>query len=223
MNDSANTISILVAQQNDILLQAYQSLEERDSQITIVYMARDGREAVEMSKAMRPRVVVLDVALPILDGIAATRLIKVAQPDTKVLVLTAHESDEMVFAALAAGADGYCLKSSRMRQLLQAIKALACGATWLDRAVAERVLREASKGYAQSTQVTAFGLSPRQLEVLRMLVAGMTNAQIAAALCVTVDIVKAQLRIIMEKLMVSDRTQAAVQAFRAGIGQRRSP
>lgn len=217
---TTNTIKVFIAEDRDPIAAAYAELIDHQPNLCVIGRAYNGREAVEGCRLLKPDVVLIDVCVPKLDGIATTRLIKAGQPSVKVLVITADHSEEVVFAALAAGADGYCLKTTPPRQLINAIETVHCGAGWLDRRVAETVFREASRGnMAPHARRQTFGLTGRQFEVLEMVVNGKTNQQIAVELGISLETVKSHVRMILDKLMVSDRTQAAVQAFRAGIGR----
>ncbi|MGH9550385.1 MAG: LuxR C-terminal-related transcriptional regulator, partial [Terriglobales bacterium] len=149
-----------------------------------------------------------------------------AQPDVRIIMITTHDRDQDVFAALGAGADGYALKTIGRAELAIALKAVAGGAIWLDRGIAGCVLRSitaATTATASSPQLPKVAerlsnpLSPRELEVLELLVEGLTNHEMAQRLHVSIDTVKSHMRHIMEKLMVSDRTQAAVKAIKSGL------
>jgi DNA-binding NarL/FixJ family response regulator len=155
-----------------------------------------------------------------MNGIDATHEIKKAQPDIRIIMLTTHESDEDVFAALGAGADAYCLKTIETAELGAVLKTVSTGAAWLDPAIARRVLRSVQPAPTKSGN-QSFGLvtnlSPRELEVLGLVVEGLSNQQMAQRLVVSNDTIKSHMRHIMEKLLVSDRTQAAVKALKMGL------
>lgn len=195
----------------------------------IVGEAEDGQSAVRQVIDLKPQVVLMDIGLPIMDGIDATRKIKYQLPETKVVMLTSHDNDRDIFAALGAGADGYCLKEVGSAQLSSAIRAVSEGVAWLDAGIARRVLKAcvnninnappavnnpASRG---KSVYTSSPLSQRELDVLLLVVEGKSNQEIADRLVLSVETVKTHMRHIMEKLAVSDRTQAAVKAMREGI------
>jgi DNA-binding NarL/FixJ family response regulator len=160
----------------------------------------------------------MDIGLPNISGIDAAREIKTKLPETRVIMLTSHERDEDVLAALAAGADGYCLKTIEMEQLATAINSVQSGAVWLDPAVARFVIQNClGSAPAKSAKQTTFPLSDRELEVLALVVDGLSNQEIAKRLIVSETTVKTHMRHIMEKLAVTDRTQAAVKALRQGL------
>lgn len=189
----------------------------------VVGVAGDGKTAVDLAGEHKPAVALLDIGMPIMDGVEAARKIKDSNPDTKVIMFTSHDTDDSVFAALAAGADGYCLKTLTAEQLLKAISSVVDGAAWLDPGIARRVLRAASHGPSQGDSEpdkesnNPFALSQRELEVLTLLVEGLSNQQIADKLCLGTETIKTHMRHIMRKLSVSDRTQAAIKAMREGI------
>lgn len=205
---------------------------EQAPDIKIVGEASDGKEGVVAVSELKPNVVLMDIGLPAIDGIEATGQIKKNAPNVRVIMLTSHDNDRDVFAALSAGADGYCLKETPTSQLVLAIRAVADGAAWLDPGIASKVLRasvagaapggRADSGTAASGSAGAHGeqksrLSQREIDVLKLVVEGMSNQAIAEKLYVSVETVKTHMRRIMEKLAVSDRTQAAVKAMREGL------
>ena len=187
--------------------------------------AEDGSETVRLVKELRPDVVLMDIGLPLIDGIDATGKIKDEVPETRVIMLTSHDSDRDVFAALGAGADGYCLKEVSGSQLVSAIRAVADGVAWLDPGVASRVLRACASNNpftddpnkAAKAGIPPTTLSQRELDVLKLVVEGLSNQEIAGRLFLSVETIKTHMRHIMEKLAVSDRTQAAVKAMRSGL------
>ncbi len=203
------------------------SLEQIDG-LNIIGEAADGEEGLKKVKELSPRVVLMDVEMPVMDGIEATRQIKEAAPDVKVIMLTSHKSDQTIFAALSAGANGYCLKNINAQQLSTVIRMVAEGAAWLDPGIANRVLSAYATHDSQTPAVpqaapkaakqkTSISLSPRETEVLRLVADGLSNQKIAEKLGLGLETVKTHMRHIMEKLAVSDRTEAAVKAMKQGI------
>ena len=185
--------------------------------------AEDGKDAVKQVAELKPHVVLMDIGMPFMDGIDATGRIKEAVPATRIIMLTLRDNERDIFAALGAGADGYCLKEVSGTQLAMAIRAVADGVAWLDPGVASRVLRACATVSPTSDDpsvkiVPAIStLSQRELDVLRLVVEGLSNQEIADKLILSVETVKTHMRHIMEKLAVSDRTQAAVKAMREGL------
>ncbi len=188
------------------------------AEISVVAEVEDGLLAVAKSIELRPDLVLMDIQLPGIDGIEATRQIKNAL-STKVILITSHDNDEYLFAGLAAGADAYCLRAITNSQLASCVRSVMEGAVWLDPGIAKPVLDRAiaANARAQVEQGNIFGLSERELEILALVVEGLSNQQIAQRICVSQETVKTHLRHIMEKLSVSDRTQAAVKAIRHGV------
>lgn len=192
----------------------------------IVAEASDGIEGVQLVKDVKPNVVLMDIELPTLDGIEATRQIKEAVPEVRVIMLTSHNNDQAIFAALGAGANGYCLKTITAQQLGAVIKMVVDGAAWLDPGIANKVLSAyANPGRAPVVPQKGISrgksegpsLSPRETEVLRLVADGFSNQKIAEQLGLGLETVKTHMRHIMEKLTVSDRTEAAVKAMKQGL------
>lgn len=193
----------------------------------VVGVAGDGQTAVNLSLEHKPDLLLMDIGMPVMDGVEASRKIKEALPDVKIIMFTSHDTDDSVFAALSAGADGYCLKTLSADQLLKAVSSVLDGAAWLDPGIARKVLKAASQAVMESEKeqssgkatepVNYFALSARELEVLALLVDGLSNQEIADKLCLGTETIKTHMRHIMRKLSVSDRTQAAIKAMRQGI------
>jgi DNA-binding NarL/FixJ family response regulator len=179
---------------------------------SVVAEAADGPAGLAVILAERPDVAVVDLGLPGLDGIALTREIKGSGLATRVLVLTMHELDAEVLAALAAGADGYCVKSSDPALVVDAVRTVAAGGAYFDPKIAHIVLRRFSGAAPASSPLT-----PRELDVLRLIADGVGNTEIAERLHLGLGTVKGHVRDILEKLSASDRAQAAVTAFRRGL------
>jgi two-component system, NarL family, response regulator LiaR len=185
--------------------------------ITVVGQADDGYRAVEAATRLNPDVIVMDIGLPRMDGIAATQQIKTTLPSIRVVMLTSHTAGNEVVASLASGADAYCVKGTSVDGLLRAIASAYEGASYLDPIVARQVM-EQLKPTVSSIEANAVGqLSPRELEVLKLMVEGRSNPEIATALYLSPNTVKTHVRGIMNKLAVDDRVQAAVVALRAGL------
>lgn len=219
------TIDIFIAEDHEITRVGLKLTLEHIPGFRVIGEAEDGKNAVKRVGELKPHVVLMDIGLPLMDGIDATCRIKEENPSTRVIMLTSHDNDRDIFAALGAGADGYCLKEVSGTQLAMAIRAVADGVAWLDPGVASRVLRACASGApiapAQGDGAKAVAgnppLSQRELDVLRLVVEGLSNQEIAERLILSVETVKTHMRHIMEKLAVSDRTQAAVKAMREGL------
>lgn len=183
-------------------------------QITIVGQAEDGYMGVEAALKLKPDLIVMDIGLPRLDGIAATQQIKTELPNVRVVMLTSHTTEREIIASLSSGADAYCIKGASVERLLKAIAAAAEGATYLDPQIGRQVLSHLSP---PSPTGNIANLSQRETEVLKLIVEGYSNPEIAAALYLSANTVKTHVRGIMNKLAVDDRVQAAVVALRSGL------
>jgi DNA-binding NarL/FixJ family response regulator len=212
-------LTLVIVENREISRVAIRSLLRSYPNMEVIGEAADGRRAVEITIEKQPAVVLLDLRLPIMDGIEASRLIQADCPRTGILIFTASDSGDDVFAALAAGAAGYCLKGCTGEQLADAIRTVASGGAYLDRDVALKVLqyvREMDPSKKSSSHKNRYLLSPREIEVLHLLVEGLTNQRIAEQLAVSTETVKKHVTHILQKLAVADRTQAAVKAVRHG-------
>jgi DNA-binding NarL/FixJ family response regulator len=191
-----------------------------ESAIEVVGEAKNGAEALELARAVRPDVVLMDLRMDVMNGVNATLALRQQQPNCQVLVLTTFDDDEEVFAALRAGAIGYLLKDAPTEQLVEAICLAHRGESFLQPSVAAKVVAEFSKGRTvSSNQLDALKvlLSEREFNILQLLVSGRSNKQIAKALHLAEGTVKNHMTSILDKLGVQDRTQAALKAQAAGL------
>ena len=184
------------------------------SEFEIVGQAEDGYSGVQAALELKPDLVVMDIGLPRLDGIAATKQIKEAMPEVRVVILTSHTLETEVVAALSSGADAYCIKGASLERLLAAIDAAKDGATYLDPQIARLVLDHLKPPVPKQN---IGNLSAREMEVLTLIVEGKSNSEIAAQLYLSTNTIKTHVRGIMNKLAVDDRVQAAVVALRSGL------
>ncbi len=184
------------------------------SEFEIVGQAEDGYSGVQAALELKPDLVVMDIGLPRLDGIAATKQIKEAMPEVRVVILTSHTLETEVVAALSSGADAYCIKGASLERLLAAIDAAKDGATYLDPQIARLVLEHLKPPVPKQN---IGNLSAREMEVLTLIVEGKSNSEIAAELYLSTNTIKTHVRGIMNKLAVDDRVQAAVVALRSGL------
>ncbi len=182
----------------------------------VIGEAGDGLRGLDDVTRLKPDVAVVDLGLPGLDGIELTRRLRNAVPATRVVILTMHDIDTEVLAALAAGADAYCVKSTSAEGVVSAVRVVAEGGAYFDPAVAHIVLRKIANPSAPSAKETS-PLSPRETEILKLIADGVGNAEIAERLTIGLGTVKGHVRDILEKLSAADRTQAAVVALRRGI------
>jgi DNA-binding NarL/FixJ family response regulator len=206
-------IRILIADDHAVVRQGLRMFLGRDRELEVVGEAEDGAEAVRLARALRPDVVLMDLLMPVLDGIAATAEIRRALPDTEVLALTSVLERASVVGAVRAGAIGYLLKDTRAEELRRAIRAAAAGRVQLSPEAAALLLREVR----DPGQPVAEMLTEREAAVLRLVAAGLSNKEIARELAVVEDTIKTHVRHILGKLGVQSRTQAALLATRAGL------
>jgi DNA-binding NarL/FixJ family response regulator len=184
--------------------------------------AADGAIAIPLAAELEPDVVLMDIDLPVMDGITATQKIKSDRADTRILALSAFDNDTQVMGMLAAGADGYCLKSIEWEQLIAVIQLIKGGGAYLDPQVARKVVRMLKPNVASSEVVATNPLpvpvlTSRERDVLKLIAEGCSNQEIAAGLYLSLGTVKAYVRMILNKLSVDDRVQAAAKAVREGL------
>ena len=209
-------IRVLIVEDDPMMQLGLEQSLSSATDITVVGQVEDGYRAVESAKQLKPDVIVMDIGLPRQDGIAATQQIKAAQPEVHVVMLTSHTTENEVIAALSSGADAYCVKGTSVDRLLTAIHAAYEGASYLDPQVARQVMDHLKPVVNMESNIVG-QLSPRELEVLKLMVEGLSNPEIAAQLYLSPNTVKTHVRGIMNKLAVDDRVQAAVVALRAGL------
>jgi DNA-binding NarL/FixJ family response regulator len=213
-------IRVLVCDDQALIRAGFATIIDAQADLEVVGECGDGRTAVELAGSLRPDVVVMDVRMPVLDGIEATRLLAgagVAEP-VKVLVVTTFNLDEYVYEALRAGASGFLLKDAPPAQLLHGIRTVATGAALLDPEVTRRLVgRYAARIRPASDAPDEIALAPRELEVLRLIANGLSNSEIAAALVISQETVKTYVSRILTKLDLRDRVQAVVYAYRKGL------
>ncbi len=211
-------IRVLIADDDEIVRVAFSALLATRDDITVVGTARDGQDAVRAAGAHRPDVVLMDVRMPILDGIAATRLLTTTvAPAPRVIVLTTFDLDEYVYDALSAGASGFLLKDVAATTLFDAVRVVASGDALLTPAVTRRLIDEFARVRPRVRPGRLAQLTAREIEVLRMLAVGHSNPEIAALLFISNETVKTHVSSILTKLAARDRTQAVIVAYEAGL------
>jgi DNA-binding NarL/FixJ family response regulator len=211
------TISVVIAEDQALVRAGFVSILRSDPTLDVVAEAADGTEAVALVLRHRPDVALLDVRMPGIDGLAATRRI-CAETATRVLVLTTFGTDDVVFEALRSGADGFLLKDTRAEDLIAAVHAVAAGERPLDPVVADAVVSHFRRqGVAPVESRALATLTPREREVLVLLARGMSNPEIAADLVVAPGTVKTHVASVLAKLGVRDRVQAVIAAYESGL------
>lgn len=210
-------IRILLADDHVLLREGTRELLEREEDMQVVAEAGDGEEAVRLTQSQRPDVILMDIAMPRLNGIEATKQIKVLYPATAVLILTAYDDDQYVFALLEAGAAGYLLKNVRRRDLIEAIRAVHAGESVLHPAIARKVVNRFSHPSGEPPEKRAVEqLTEREFQVLKLAAKGMSNKDIAHHLDLSIRTVQAHLSTVFSKMQVGSRTEAVVQALQQG-------
>jgi len=210
-------IRIMLAEDHKVVREGTRRLLESQSDFQVVGEASDGIEAVELAKKLRPEIIIMDVSMPRLNGIEATKEIKSLYPNIAILVLTGYDDDEYVFALLEAGAAGYLLKESSGEELIEAIRQVMAGEPVLHPKIMRKVLnRLRSPVEEQVTQTPGEVLSDREMEVLRLAAKGMRNMEIADSLTLSVRTVQTHLRSIFNKLGVGSRSEAIVYGLKKG-------
>jgi DNA-binding NarL/FixJ family response regulator len=205
------TIRVLLVDDHSVVRQGLRMFLDLDGELEVVGEAADGAEGVRLARELRPDVVIMDLLMPVMDGITAIGHLKRELPDIEILALTSVLEDEKVIGAVRAGAIGYLLKDTQADELIRAIKGAAAGQAQLSRAAAERLMREIHA----PTQPDA--LTERETEVLRLLAIGQSNKEIARNLGVNESTIKSHVSNILAKLGVQGRTQAALHAVRSGL------
>ena len=210
-------IRILLADDHDLVREGTRQLLEREEDLVVVAEAGDGEEAVHLTVEHHPNVALVDIAMPKLNGIEATKQIKSLSPSTAVLILTAYDDDQYIFALLEAGAAGYLLKSVRGRDLVAAVRSVHGGESVLHPVIARKVINHFSQPVSSPPQhADAEQLTERELEVLRLAAKGLSNRDIAQNLYLSTRTVQTHLSTIFTKMEVGSRTEAVVQALRKG-------
>lgn len=210
-------ITVLICDDQAVVREGLRAILKTAGDIDVVGVAQDGSEAVELVARLNPAVALMDLKMPGLNGVQATRRIRAEHPATRVLVLTTYDADDWVFDAIRAGASGYVLKDSPAEALLAAIRGTAAGQAHVDPAVAPRVLSKLAGLLPTSNPEALHDLSERELDILRLIARGLTNADIAARLFLSEGTVRNYVSQVLSKLGVTDRTQAAVVALRHGL------
>ncbi len=216
------TIRILLVDDQALFREGLHTLLSVRADIEVVGEANNGEEALQIAAQTKPDVILMDLRMPVLDGVAATRRLTQTQPDSRVIVLTTFDDDEHIFDGLRAGAVGYLLKDVSSDKLVEAIRAAASGQSFLQPSVAAKVINEftritGSLQPAANKQPLVEPLSERELEVMQHVAAGASNKEIAAQLFITEGTVKNHLTNILGKLGVRDRTQAALKVKKLGL------
>jgi len=209
-------IRVIIADDHAIVREGTRQLLEREQDMEVVGEAGDGDEAVTLATKLRPDVAIIDIAMPKLNGIEATKQIKALVPSTAVLILTVYDNEQYIFALLEAGAAGYLLKNVHGRELIEAVRAVHNGESVLHPVVASKVLKRFVPSADKAKESPPELLSEREREVLKLAAKGMSNREIADQLSLSVRTVQAHLAHIFNKLQVGSRTEAILYGLKSG-------
>jgi len=210
-------MKIIICDDQAVIRDGLEMLLILEKDIQVIGSAPDGAEAIELAAQKQPDLILMDLTMPGTNGIEATREIRARFPQIKILVLTTYDDDEWVFDAIRAGASGYLLKDTPRQKIVEAIRGTMDGKSFLDPSVAGKLMNQVASNQTQPASVLAERLTERELDVLRLIAKGFNNSDIAAQLHLSEGTVRNHVSAILEKLGVSDRTQAAVIAIQHGF------
>jgi len=210
-------IRILLADDHTIFRKGLQEIINKQSDMTVVGEAKDGVDVVNRAEELAPDIILMDISMPILDGVKATRLIRDQDEQVGIVMLTMYGNDQYVFEAIKAGAQGYILKDADLDELLKAIRSVHRGVPMIDSSIAGRVLVEFGKLTRDRQNQDFLDLSKREIEILQLVAQGATNKDIAQKLFISEHTVRNAISIIFQKLHVNSRTEAAAHALQEGL------
>ena len=218
---SAAPVRVLLVDDDDLMRAGLRAVLSSDDTLTVVGEGADGRGSVDLVRASEPDVVLMDVRMPDLDGISATREILAVSPEVKVVILTTFEEDDYIFGALRAGASGFLLKRTKPEELIAAIHTIADGDSLLSPSVTRRVIEQMAEQPVpeRAADQRLDELTPREREVLELIARGLSNSEIASALVVEQSTVKTHVKRILMKLRLRDRVQAVIFAYEHGLAR----
>ena len=220
MSEPSRAIRIIVADDHQVVRTGFAALLDTQPDFTVVGTADDGAEAVKIARELRPDVVLMDVRMPVMDGIEATKQLTGSGACPRILILTTFDLDEYVYDALCAGASGFLLKDVTAERLFDAVRVVAAGEALLAPTVTRRLISEFTRlrpRPATSPPATLATLTPRETQVLKLVAEGLSNPEIAARLVVTEETVKTHVSRVLNKLGLRGRTQAVVVAYESGL------
>jgi RNA polymerase sigma factor (sigma-70 family) len=218
---SATPVRVLLVDDDDLMRAGLRAVLSSDDTLTVVGEGADGRGSVDLVRASEPDIVLMDVRMPDLDGISATREILAVSPEVKVVILTTFEEDDYIFGALRAGASGFLLKRTKPEELIAAIHTIAAGDSLLSPSVTRRVIEQMVEQPVpeRAADQRLDELTPREREVLELIACGLSNSEIASSLVVEQSTVKTHVKRILMKLRLRDRVQAVIFAYESGLAR----
>jgi DNA-binding NarL/FixJ family response regulator len=215
---STTPVRLLIVDDDDLMRAGLRSVLASDAEIDVVGEVGGGRAAIGEARSLRPDVVLMDVRMPDLDGISATREVLSAWPDARVVILTTFENDEYIFGALSAGASGFLLKRTSPEELIAAVHTIAAGDALLSPSITRTVIdRAGAQAASREASAELEGLTPREREVLALVAQGLSNGEIASALVIEESTVKTHVKHVLGKLRLRDRVQAVIFAYESGL------
>jgi DNA-binding NarL/FixJ family response regulator len=210
-------MKVIICDDQAIVRDGLAMMLKLEPDIEVIGIAEDGAMAVDLVTTKKPDLLLMDLKMPIMNGVEATRQIKIKFPDIKILVLSTYSDDEWVFDAIRVGASGYLLKDTPREDLIKAIRGTLTGKTYIDPVIAGKVIDRVSNPQTQPATLLTDKLTEREIEILRLIANGLSNSDIAAKLFLSEGTVRNHVSAILNKLEVSDRTQAAVIAIHHGL------
>lgn len=210
---SEEKIKLLIADDSKLTLVGLKTMFQAQKSIEVIDTAENGQEAVDKAQELHPDIILMDLGMPLLDGIQATKKIKVQNKDIKIIILTTHDREEEVLDALSAGANSYCMKEIPPNELVNVIESTYNGASWLDPQIANIVLTSINS----SKKTKGSELTEREVEIIELISQGKTNVQISEDLFISMNTVKTHIKNIFAKLEVEDRTQAVMKSLEKDI------
>ena len=210
-------IKVLICDDQEIVCEGLKHILEADSEIKVVGVAHNGLEALDVAAETQPDLVLMDLKMPVMNGVQATRKLRELYPKVHILILTTYTDDEWLFNAIRSGASGYLLKDRPRKELIDAIKGTAAGDAYIDPSVARKVLENVNQPPEMRKAKIKISLSPRESEILHLLSMGLSNSDIAQRLFLSEGTVRNYMSDLFSKLDVSDRTQAVIVALRSGL------
>jgi DNA-binding NarL/FixJ family response regulator len=212
-------MKIIICDDQAIIRDGLELLIKLEKDMDVIGLAQDGSEAVEMTASLNPDLVLMDLKMPGMNGVEATRRIIRDHPEVKVLVLTTYNDDEWVFDAIKAGASGYLLKDTPREKVIEAIRGTLSGKAFIDPVVTKKIIEEIANQNIKSSTIITEKLTPREIEILQLLCHGFSNQEISNRIFLSEGTVRNHISSILFKLGVSDRTQAVVIALQHGLGK----